>query len=996
MDKALLIDVRGVKGEQKASEWNAGLAYRWLNANQDKLFGVYGFYDQKKSNLENSFKQLTVGGEFKTDNWTARGNFYAPIGTTAYAEASGNKGELRAAPEFGYQNLYISYGYERSVGGADAEVGRVIPHVKGLTGYVGGYYFNNQELEEAITGPRVRAEYDLGALNLSARWTKHLLLEAAWQNDKVKGTVFNIGMRLNIPLGNAVATNGVSSRMMEHIRRDVNVVTTLDNDKYVAYTNSQGEVLNFATVNSEDEINTALVANATRPDVVIIGQDFAAGNTIALGNDLIVTGGNFEYTPGYSFDLGPATTPTITTTDKDLLSVGKNVRIQDVNLTIISEDNTDTYQYFNAIKNAEETVNNVAVGQSVGTLQVQNVTFTNGVVNVSVEDGSTDSSVTISNNTFNLPSLNNTSGSGTPTYAISIQSAGGAGGTAVQAAVNTNTINFLVNADDAMKFDGGAIYLGVAEAEETVPNAPKNQMTITGVSANKIEMDNDTIDLASDFDINVIEFENYGTQTISGDVAGNTVNSGNVTGSTVGNLRVLFFNNHSTGTQTMEGDITGNTFNSGDVAFNGGYSGLVLDNSQGTQVMNGNISYNTITIGNMSNSTAYGILLSNSGTQKVTGDISSNNLSAGAITDASYYGIALQNSLTGTQTLESNIQDNTVDTGALVGGNTVSYVSGIQAYNTGAQQSLKGNISGNIIQIGNISAVNSAYPHQVYGIWFSTKNQQSLTGDISGNTINIGNISNVTSNAESVYGLHFEVDPNGTQSLGGDISGNTINIGNLSSTSNGTFRTAGLAFFSNNGSLAQNLTGNISGNNITIGNVTMSTTQSNASTVIAGIWVGVGNSGEAQTIDGDMSENTIQMGTLSGIIPMAAGIYVSNKSENAQKITGNLSGNEISGEDTSALNTQGSVASGVYFLNTNTGSQSVDTGFYDNTVTIPGSTTISPFYTFSNATGGSITIKIGNGSATGGQAAFAEENSNVATTNVIVTGTGASYILFNE
>ena len=81
-DSLAFVDVRGMMKKSPINEFNIGGGYRWLNADSSHLYGAYGFYDRKTSVNNFSYDQITLGGEFKTQQWLMGGNVYIPMGTT--------------------------------------------------------------------------------------------------------------------------------------------------------------------------------------------------------------------------------------------------------------------------------------------------------------------------------------------------------------------------------------------------------------------------------------------------------------------------------------------------------------------------------------------------------------------------------------------------------------------------------------------------------------------------------------------------------------------------------------------------------------------------------------------------------------------------------------------------------------------------------------------------------------------------------------------------
>ena len=61
-------NLRGLDFEKSKVEMNLGLGVRFIF--QETLFGIYSFYDRKKSEHNNFFNQITAGLEAKTKRFT--------------------------------------------------------------------------------------------------------------------------------------------------------------------------------------------------------------------------------------------------------------------------------------------------------------------------------------------------------------------------------------------------------------------------------------------------------------------------------------------------------------------------------------------------------------------------------------------------------------------------------------------------------------------------------------------------------------------------------------------------------------------------------------------------------------------------------------------------------------------------------------------------------------------------------------------------------------
>ena len=210
----------------KPFEGNAHVGYRHLVPEKDHLYGIYGAFDRKRSEFGNYFNQLTLGVEGWFRGLFVGGNFYQPIGSTGkLISTTGVTGELDRVQN----NVWITRNklYEKAMGGGDAEIGYEL--VKGLVGYVGGYYFNAKDTP-SISGPKARVTYDW-SLDSGKRVFgvfDKFGLEAGVQKDNVRGTTCYLGANIRVGLLPNYGSNlqGAARHMVDLVRRDVDIVSS--------------------------------------------------------------------------------------------------------------------------------------------------------------------------------------------------------------------------------------------------------------------------------------------------------------------------------------------------------------------------------------------------------------------------------------------------------------------------------------------------------------------------------------------------------------------------------------------------------------------------------------------------------------------------------------------------------------------------------------------------------------------------------------------------
>ncbi len=224
----LYLDFRFMADSRSAKEGNFGIGKRWFTDNQKFIFGIYSFYDRRRTELSNIVNQITLGFEAISNTWDYRANFYYPQNTIKEVEKSRKIIDTKSWREFVGNNEYIMTQnsiktlkiQEVPLKGLDLEIGSVVPGVKSLRLYGAYYYFQGRAKAKSINGFRIRSNFQLND-NFS------VLLEGS--RDNVRKTSGFVGFQFRVELGEKrKKTNGLTSlekRMVELPERDIDIVT---------------------------------------------------------------------------------------------------------------------------------------------------------------------------------------------------------------------------------------------------------------------------------------------------------------------------------------------------------------------------------------------------------------------------------------------------------------------------------------------------------------------------------------------------------------------------------------------------------------------------------------------------------------------------------------------------------------------------------------------------------------------------------------------------
>ncbi len=282
----LFADIRGRFDSNDGREGNFGIGYRRMLGNGWNI-GGYGYLDVRRTSLNNTFQQTTLGIEALSADWDVRANVYAPFGSRSreigvtggnpFADFAG--GTIQIVTPGQYQLL------ERALTGVDGEIGWRAPvfDVDALTQvrlYGGGFYFDGGGVTRDIAGPRGRVEFSIdGVLGLSPA---RLTLGAEVQHDDVRGTQGFAIARLRVPLHGEKAAPRLSAqerRMTERVVRDVDIVSDVGRG---AQTKAEVREAAINTWNNQTVTDVVQVTASTQGNLQSALNAHGAGSVVIL------------------------------------------------------------------------------------------------------------------------------------------------------------------------------------------------------------------------------------------------------------------------------------------------------------------------------------------------------------------------------------------------------------------------------------------------------------------------------------------------------------------------------------------------------------------------------------------------------------------------------------------------------------------------------------------------------------------------------------------
>ncbi|WP_339726859.1 right-handed parallel beta-helix repeat-containing protein [uncultured Gimesia sp.] len=296
-------DLRGNIFDNSSAEGNFGLAYRRMIDDQ-WIAGAYGFYDVRRSQYDNIFRQGSFGVELMSVEWDFRVNGYIPnmkqqrVDSLNTAYLSGN-------------NIVMRAGEERAYWGTDFEVGRLLKTFENLNvdaelrGYVGGYYFDNSAPGfKEITGPRARVEFRMFDLPFLGNGSR-VVLAGQYQHDDVRGSQGTGLLTVRIPLpgnGSSQKLSRFQRRMVNPIVRDLDIVLNQEQGpEEHAKLQLTGQMLNDITIIDANTASAEAVFNAAGADSVVL-FDGSAG-TISTASGFVFNNGQLALGGGKSVNV---------------------------------------------------------------------------------------------------------------------------------------------------------------------------------------------------------------------------------------------------------------------------------------------------------------------------------------------------------------------------------------------------------------------------------------------------------------------------------------------------------------------------------------------------------------------------------------------------------------------------------------------------------------------------------------------------------------------
>ena len=228
-DSLIFMDIRAGNDSRKNREYNLGLGFRNIYNNKF-IYGLYLYYDGKRSPNHNLFHQITIGNELLFSNFETRFNAYIPVGKRTYNLPVNYRNE-EIALDIPAHRYLVQMGinrFEKSYSGFDFEIGGSLPtsdfkkisaidyFLNNLNFYVTYYQFMANKMD-TINGVVLKFELTIN---------RYLTFEASNDLGDKNNHAKYLGLRITIPFGtpNEIPSN-LQRKMISLPTRDIDVIS---------------------------------------------------------------------------------------------------------------------------------------------------------------------------------------------------------------------------------------------------------------------------------------------------------------------------------------------------------------------------------------------------------------------------------------------------------------------------------------------------------------------------------------------------------------------------------------------------------------------------------------------------------------------------------------------------------------------------------------------------------------------------------------------------
>lgn len=400
-DALLFAQIGRMQDFNIAAVTSGNLGLRWLTHEQSMLWGVYAGYDYQKTNNNNVYHHIALGGEWRSERWHFYSNAYLPISTQKKTIVSDNT-TARLTPETdgnGFHNVELDRIFierqEEALRGLEANLGYTFLPAINAQLYLGAYSYRANQVA-SVKGSRAQLNFDLFNAAQSGQHSNFLnriSVESMVQYDKANKTSWYAGLKFVFDVtpkrvaGRFTPLARMQQYMQDEIKRNAGTLIDSYDETFTSsgkHRNAAGDLYTVAKVSDEAAFDYAIDNFA---DVIAVQGSIDGLSTKVLNDNQTLTGGDHTLGDGTILALGDNGKLTAAA-GHDLIRVGKNNRIENITLHAAEDEK------MNVISNDGRT--------SVGNLTIDNVKTNSGMQFI-VQDGGADNNISITHSVFTMP-----------------------------------------------------------------------------------------------------------------------------------------------------------------------------------------------------------------------------------------------------------------------------------------------------------------------------------------------------------------------------------------------------------------------------------------------------------------------------------------------------------------------------------------------------------------------------------------------------------------
>lgn len=302
-DRLLFGQFTGMLHDDRVDQGNAAVGFRQMLGGDGALggFNIGGWagLDVRDSDSGNQFWQISGGVELLSDQFDLRANYYGPLSDPQSADGdfsefllTGATIALVGAEEVAMQGFDGEIGMRIPLGNQAAPISRVEARA-----FVGGYYFDDDDAYEEISGAKGRLELRIHD-PLATVPGSLLTLDYALSHDEVRGTNHDVGLKLRVPLTDAGHDD--SSGFDDHGLQQWRMTDSIERRSGIVIGQSEAEPVEDArtgvainrVVYADNANDISKMSAEAGDNSLIIANGLIVGQQALLGNQSLVGGGS--------------------------------------------------------------------------------------------------------------------------------------------------------------------------------------------------------------------------------------------------------------------------------------------------------------------------------------------------------------------------------------------------------------------------------------------------------------------------------------------------------------------------------------------------------------------------------------------------------------------------------------------------------------------------------------------------------------------------------